>query len=83
MHFAKRLNQKFGYHGNLVKRGIEMGNLVYKQCTSMVVDVYKDSIAKYDMSNMQEKGRTYTSLASMLKENFFLGATKFGENFIA
>ncbi len=60
-----------------------MTTLIFKQCTNFVVDAYKESSIKFDEAQNKEKGRTYTSLSSMLKENFFLGSTKFGENFIA
>ena len=60
-----------------------MTNFVFKQCTNFVVDAYKETSIKFDETQNQQKGRTYTSLSSMLKENFFLDSTKFGENFIA
>ena len=51
--------------------------------TLSITDSYQESVLGLIEANKQPKRRTYRSMTALLEENFFLGATKFGENFIA
>lgn len=50
--------------------------------TESIVDLYKDTQEGLIEATKKPKRKVYTSINKMLEESFFLGATRFGENFI-
>lgn len=56
----------------------------YKYNSDFIAQVYEESVKKYcSFPQRKEQPRVYNTMSSMLKETFFLGATRFGDNFIA
>ena len=51
--------------------------------TLSITDSYQETVLGLMETNNKPKRRAYNSITSLLEESFFLGATKFGENFIA
>lgn len=51
--------------------------------TMSITDTYQETVLGLMKANNKPKGRSYNSMTALLEESFFLGATKFGENFIA
>lgn len=51
--------------------------------TMSITDTYQETVLGLMKANNKPKGRSYNSMIALLEESFFLGATKFGENFIA
>lgn len=51
--------------------------------TLSITDSYQETVLGLMETNNKPKRRSYNSITSLLEESFFLGATKFGENFIA
>ena len=51
--------------------------------TLSITDSYQETVLGLMEANNKPKRRAYNSITSLLEESFFLGATKFGENFIA
>jgi len=51
--------------------------------TQAITDSYQETVISLMQSNKKPKRRSYRSITALLEESFFLGATKFGENFIA
>ncbi len=54
----------------------------FKEVINEVINSYKQNAGK-TINLKKEQGRVYNSMSAMLKETFLLGATKYGENFIA
>ena len=46
-------------------------------------DIYKEVTEKLSRVEAKPKAKAYRNLNSMLQECYFVGATKFGNNFIA
>jgi hypothetical protein len=59
------------------------GYNVFMQNSNSVANTYKSNQKNFFMATQPPKNKKYTSLNVMLKECPFLGATKFGDNFIA
>ena len=51
--------------------------------TLAITDSYEDTKIGLQKTTIKPKRRTYNTITSLLEESFFLGATRFGENFIA
>ena len=51
--------------------------------TQAITDTYQETVVGLMETNKKPKRRSYRSMTALLEESFFLGATKFGENFIA
>lgn len=54
-----------------------------KQYITAVAEKYREDVEFVNKTSEVKKGRSYKNLFSLLEEGFFLGATKFGDNFIA
>lgn len=51
--------------------------------TMSITDSYQETVIGLMQANVKPKRKAYRSITALLEESFFLGATKFGENFIA
>lgn len=51
--------------------------------TLPVADIYEQTAKSLAQTNDRPFQKVYTSLNTMLEECYFVGATKFGHNFIA
>ena len=52
--------------------------------TLAITDSYQDmAVGLVETVKNQPKRRSYSTITALLEESFFLGATKFGDNFIA
>ncbi len=47
-----------------------------------VADLYKDSLDAFTKNAQKPKQKAFNSMYKMLQESYFVGATKFGNNFI-
>lgn len=65
------------------KRENTMISNPFANYTLSITTQYHDTKAKVEEAQKQPPRKRYTSLDSMLEECFFLGATRFGTNFIA
>lgn len=55
----------------------------FKNYTLSIATQYSDTRARVEKAQEQPTRKVYRSLDSMLEECVFLGATRFGTNFIA
>ncbi|MBO5947641.1 hypothetical protein J6Q66_02255 [bacterium] len=51
--------------------------------TLSITDSYQETVIGLMETNNKPKRRAYNSITALLEESFFLGATKYGSNFIA
>ena len=51
--------------------------------TLSITDSYQETVLGLMATNNKPKRKSYNSITALLEESFFLGATKFGSNFIA
>ena len=51
--------------------------------TLAITDTYQESVIGLIKANKKPKGKSYKSINALLEESFFMGATKFGANYIA
>ena len=61
----------------------ELSSNPFLNYTQSITDSYQETVLGLIQANEKPKRRTYRSITALLEESFFLGATKFGENFIA
>lgn len=54
-----------------------------KFCTQVVIDMYAKTARANATPESRPFQKVYSSLNTMLEECFFVGASKFGNNFIA
>ena len=47
-----------------------------------VADLYKDSLDGFSKSAQKPKQKVFNNITKLLQESYFVGATKFGNNFI-
>ena len=47
-----------------------------------VASMYKDSLKAFAKSNAKPKQKVFNNMSKLLQESFFIGSTKYGNNFI-
>ena len=51
--------------------------------TLSITDSYQESVLGLIQAKQKPRGKSYKSITALLEESFFMGATKFGANYIA
>ena len=47
-----------------------------------VADMYKDSLIAFQKNAQKPKQKVFNNITKLLQESYFVGSTKFGNNFI-